>query len=176
MRKRAGSDAAGYELRYLRIHGYRPIGYRLETLPPVGHVQDRKASLTSTYACQAWPSYAKLGRLAVRKPAGTAHRDGAAMGPTDQERRELGRRNLILLAERLHWPDGALGVVQRLEVAYPEYSAWWGPGRPASPKPGFYAVRASDSYSRTLYGRDESELATAIQADLLTRVTEWWQR
>ena len=82
------------------------------------------------------------------------------MGPIGPQMRE---RNREVIAERLHWPEGALEATRQLEAEYRGYTVWWGTGRASNPKPGFYANRYSD-YGRkpTLYG----ETATGLQAQL----------
>lgn len=59
------------------------------------------------------------------------------------------RQNRRLIAERLHWPDGALEACEQLESEHPGFEvAWFGENRSARPefnKPaGFYAWRAGD--------------------------------
>jgi hypothetical protein len=88
----------------------------------------------------------------------------SAMGPIGPELRE---RNREILAERLHWLDGALEVCRQLEVMYPGTSVWWGIGRLSDPKPGFYARRGDRHYARTFYGEtaiDPTERASGQRA------------
>lgn len=79
------------------------------------------------------------------------------MGPIGPELRE---RNREILAERLHWPNGALEVTRHLEVMNPGTSVWWGTGRLSDPKPGFYARRGHST--RTFYGETAIDLQNAL--------------
>ena len=83
------------------------------------------------------------------------------MGPLPPEVQE---RNRELLAERLHWPDGALAACRELEAAYPDYSAYWGRGWCAR-QPGYYASRTDNSRTPTLYGATADELGKILAAD-----------
>jgi hypothetical protein len=47
---------------------------------------------------------------------------------------DLAARNRRLLAERLHWPQGALEECERLDQAHPGWSVVW---RPENTVPGF---------------------------------------
>lgn len=76
-------------------------------------------------------------------------------------------RNLEIMAERLGWPDGALGVVQSIERMFSNYGAWWGTGRAYAPRVGFYARRKnSDWRDPVLYGAQPDELIAGIQRDM----------
>lgn len=83
------------------------------------------------------------------------------MGPIGPELRE---RNRELLAERLHWPKGALEVTRRLEAVNPGTSVWWGTGRVNSPRPGFYALRGDGHHARTFYGASAFDLQNVLTA------------
>ena len=85
---------------------------------------------------------------------------------------DLWEQNRRLLAERLKWPDGALGVAEGIERMFPAYLVWWGTGRQAEPQPGFYAWRSDDSWPAVgqLYGRLPDDLIATIQADI-ARIT-----
>jgi hypothetical protein len=86
-----------------------------------------------------------------------------AMGPIGPELRE---RNREVLAERLHWPDGALEVTRQLEVMNPGTSVWWGTGRLSDPKPGFYARRGDGHHARMFYGETAIDLQVALTGQL----------
>lgn len=38
---------------------------------------------------------------------------------------DFSRRNRVILAERLRWPDGALKACSALEDAHPGWRVWW---------------------------------------------------
>ena len=87
------------------------------------------------------------------------------MGPREVERQQLRERNLVLLAERLHWPEGALEIVRELEARNPGTSVYWGVGRLSDPKPGFYAFRGNPPFQRKFYGETALDLQATIAAD-----------
>jgi hypothetical protein len=85
------------------------------------------------------------------------HQDAidAAREWRDEERaRDLSERNREILAERLHWPKGALKACRRIEATYPGieagwFSEWTVPG--FERKEGYYAWRAGTAAGRTAY-------------------------
>ncbi len=97
-----------------------------------------------------------------------AHPKGSRpVGPQEPSLRD---RNLVLLSERLEWPEGALAVVFRLEALYPDYAIHWGIGRVTDPKPGFYA-RMRDGYwqSPIFYATAATDLSDALARDKALR-------
>jgi hypothetical protein len=82
---------------------------------------------------------------------------------------ELAWRNRRVLAERLHWPAGALEDCERLDPLYPRWSITWSPGntvrgfeRPA----GFYGFDLDYTGWQPVpaYGATAAELVDAITA------------
>jgi len=96
------------------------------------------------------------------------------MGPLDKATQEANRE---LIALRLKWPEGALDAVRELEARFPGYNVFWGTGRPADPKPGFYAIRIDD-YGRgpTLFAVDAHAMGFTISAHEATRPSDPWER
>lgn len=92
----------------------------------------------------------------------------------------LARRNQVILAERLHWPDGALRACWELENRFPGWHVSWMRDWPVEGferTAGFYAWRADHRplvktgmggyvRRRELYGAD----AAAIAAELARMV------
>jgi hypothetical protein len=93
--------------------------------------------------------------------------------PRGQAVDTLWMSNRRILAERLKWPDGALAVAEGIERMFPTYAVWWGTGRLASPRPGYYAWRSDDSWPSggQLYGAQADDLIATIQADI-ARIAE----
>lgn len=81
---------------------------------------------------------------------------------------DLAWRNRRIIAERMHWPDGALEACETIERQYP---AWYPNWRPANTIKGFeapagyYAVRRDRRRDeRPAYGADPAALLAAIKA------------
>ena len=91
---------------------------------------------------------------------------GAAEGPMPAPGEKLAWRNRRLIAERLHWPAGALEACEQLDVTYRGWSFSWraantvkGFERPAC----FYATTGGTWRDRTVYGATPEELAEALK-------------
>lgn len=72
---------------------------------------------------------------------------------------QLRHKNLLLFAERLGWPDGAVEVCRRVENEHPPWLAMWTGA-------GFQAWRTGSHWTTryTVTGADEAELLAAIRA------------
>ena len=80
---------------------------------------------------------------------------------------ELAHRNRRILAERLHWPDGAIQACEQIESESPAWRTTWAQGGDLTwTKPGFYAHRRqwhiNDKKPRWVYGATPDELRHAI--------------
>lgn len=78
---------------------------------------------------------------------------------------EMEHQNMRVLADRLHWPDGALYECERIERIYPEWRAGWMGHCAWNKRPaGFYAWRQSRlSQEIRVYGVTAAELEAAIE-------------
>ncbi|GGL21584.1 hypothetical protein [Mangrovihabitans endophyticus] len=103
-------------------------------------------------------------------------------GPLPAPGPELGRRNRRLIAERLHWPDGALEACERIDRCHPGWMSTWAPGGGVEwVERGFYAqprlARRSDP--RWLFGATPLELLAALDDHITAeraeraRVSRW---
>jgi hypothetical protein len=89
---------------------------------------------------------------------------------------------LPFLIGGLVWPNAdavrALAVVSKIEALYPRYSIFWGEGRTASPRPGFYAHHRADANGEPpLYDSTAEDLIATLDADMARRATlpSWCQ-
>jgi hypothetical protein len=76
---------------------------------------------------------------------------------------ELFAHNRVILAERLHWPDGAVGDCEKIDRMHPGWHTSW--RREFGDKPaGFYAFHDNHSWMEDhLYGKTPGELWVAIE-------------
>jgi hypothetical protein len=84
---------------------------------------------------------------------------------------ETQARNRELIAERLDWPPGALGIVRWVEGNFPGYRVWWGHGRVDRPADGYYAIchDNSEEHHATVYGTQADDLIAGIERDITLR-------
>lgn len=80
--------------------------------------------------------------------------------------RRLAWRNRRVIAERMHWPDGAVEDCEAVERQHPSWWPWWHEGGTLwRPKRGLYArpwrVNRDD---KALFGETPEELSHAIEA------------
>lgn len=86
--------------------------------------------------------------------------------PLDPPGRDLAWKNRRTIAERLHWPEGALEACEQIEQDHPEwYPNWSAGGWPIYQEPGFYALRWNnrERMERPVYGADPEQLAAALK-------------
>ena len=79
---------------------------------------------------------------------------------------ELLAKNRRLLAQREHWPDGALQGCEQVDADHPGWATWWRRADGWTPAAGFYAQRHGETgprYPRP-YGATPDELGAAIDA------------
>lgn len=94
---------------------------------------------------------------------------------------ELARKNRRLIADRLHWPDGAVGECERLELEFPSMEVcWFSRWRSENPafnrEEGFYAwclgdqpgQMWGDTFHRRVewYGATAEELTAKLPGEL----------
>lgn len=94
------------------------------------------------------------------------------MGPIGPELRE---KNRELIAGRLHWPDGALEAVRKLEAEHSGYSVYWSDGVwPFQYGAGFYS-RRNGRNPQVLFGTTPEELDAILAADEVQFPPAWWE-
>lgn len=73
------------------------------------------------------------------------------------------RRNEELVAERLHWPDGALEACRAIERDYPEWLAYWTRGNyPEPTEQGYRAVLRRHNHHVQLLASDPATLRELV--------------
>lgn len=83
----------------------------------------------------------------------------SALPPVDPD------RNRRLLAERLHWPEGALAQCQALEADFPDWIVFWtSGGLPRNPDPGYRASLMRHNETCELYAVTIDELREMVRA------------
>lgn len=99
------------------------------------------------------------------------------MGPCTDSDRELIERNRAILAERLHWPDGALSAVRKLESEHAGYVVWWANRAYTDDNaPGFYARRNTARFGKpSLFAATADELSALLAQDENRYPPAWWE-
>jgi hypothetical protein len=95
---------------------------------------------------------------------------------------ELADKNLHVLAERLHWPDGAIDGIKQIEAACPGWFAWFGDdghGRARLlPRRGYGASQRDVPLARkvTVTGDTPAEVITGVREhEAAQRRAEPWR-
>jgi hypothetical protein len=71
--------------------------------------------------------------------------------------------NLRLIAERLHWPDGAADACLNLEADYPRWTVFWTRGGlPLSPERGYRAFAEVRKQRGAAFGETPEALREAL--------------
>lgn len=89
--------------------------------------------------------------------------------PAPDQPGTLRQGNMIILANRLKWPAGALAVCQRLEAAFPDYGLFWDRERE-----GYRAYYSSvrDRRDPELTAKTENDMVGVIAADIQRRLLQ----
>lgn len=87
--------------------------------------------------------------------------------PLDPVGPELAAKNRRILAERLHWPDGALETCEQIEKNLPGWDVTWAAGGELTwTEPGYYATHPhltrGPGPRRWLYGATPDDLLAVI--------------